>query len=88
MQKKENQEDIKADLKHDSMRFSAATDGEDKLDRDDAGYEEEDISAEELELLADDPVETDSLVDETIMPEEDWTDDLPDNEEEKDENIR
>ena len=88
MKKQEHTEaDIKPDLKHDTMEFSAATDGDDKLDIDDATYEEEGINAEELDALEDDPlteaialneVETDSQADPDKMPEEDWTDDLED----------
>ena len=99
--KKENQNEpknIKTDLKHDTMEFSAATDGEDKLDIDDEGYEEEEISPEELEILDDDDeneaaalvnVENELTVDDDYLPDEDWTKDLPDNspgdEEENDE---
>ncbi len=95
--KKENKnisQDVKTDLKHDTMEFSAATDGEDKLDIDDPTYTEEDITAEELDTLEEDKpddlgyalnsVETDRLQDEDNLPEEDWTKDLPDNEEESD----
>jgi len=94
---KRNEEDIKPDLKHDNMDFSASTEGDDKLDTDDDTYEEEDISAEELEMLSDNPeneaaaltaVETDRLTDDSILPEEDWTEDLPDNDEDEEENIR
>ena len=84
---KQNQpKDVKTDLKHDTMEFAASTDGEDKLDIDDAGYEEEEISPEELEILDDaDENEAAALVnmeneltlDEDLLPEEDWTDDLP-----------
>lgn len=92
--KKTDEEDIKPDLKHDTMEFSAATDGEDKLDIDDERYEEEGINAEELEALNDDPaieavalneVETALQADPDILPEEDWTDDLADTEDEEDE---
>src|SRR5882757_10850805 len=86
----DTEKDIKTDLKHDTMEFSAATDGDDQLDTDDATYEEEDISAGELDNLEDDTfdeqaaaldsVETDRLEDDDILPEEDWTDDLPDEE--------
>lgn len=87
MKKKSTEEDIKTDLKHDSMEFAATTDGDDILDTDDDTYEEEGINAEELDALEDDPdneaaalnaTETDLQADEDIMPEEDWTDDLPD----------
>lgn len=88
MEKKRPSEDVKPDLKHDSMDFAASTDGDDALDIDDATYEEEGITAEELELLEDDPeneaaalnaVELDREADDSILPEEDWTEDLPDN---------
>ena len=95
--KKENQKtpkDIKTDLKHDTMEFSASTDGEDRLDIDDAGYEEEEISPEELEILDDADeneaaalvnVENELTADVDYLPEEDWTkdleDDLPEDEE-------
>jgi hypothetical protein len=89
-----NADETKTDLKHDTMEFSAATDGDDKLDTDDARYEEEGISAEELDLLEDAPfdeeaaalnsAETDRLVDEDNLPEEDWVDDVDlDDEDEK-----
>jgi len=78
--KKENQEEPKPDLRHDTMEFSAASDGDDKLDIDDERYEEEEISAEELEILEDeDPdtqeaalnsVETDSEADDDLIFEE------------------
>jgi hypothetical protein len=81
-------EDIKTDLKHDTMDFSAPTDGEDALDTDDERYEEDGISADELELLEGAPddeeaaalnsVEMDLQTDEDILPEEDWVDDIED----------
>lgn len=82
----ENPGDVKTDLKHDTMNFSAATDGDDILDTDDESYEEEDISADELEVLEGVPedeevaalntVEMDLQTDEDILPEEDWIDDI------------
>jgi hypothetical protein len=92
MKKKTTEEDIKPDLKHDTMEFSAATDGDDKLDIDDETYEEEGINAEELDAIEDDPdaeaaaldaTETDLAADPDNLPDENWTDDLPDIEEEK-----
>ena len=89
--KQDDQKDIMPDIKHDTMEFSAATDGDDKLDMDDASYEEEEITAEELDVLEDEPdneamalnsVETDRLADEDNLPEEDWIDDVKDNEKE------
>ncbi len=40
--------DIKTDLKHDNMEFSAATDGDDKLDADDFNREDDGITEKEL----------------------------------------
>lgn len=90
MKKKTTDEkDIKPDLKHDTMEFSAATDGDDQLDTDDETYEEEGINADELDALEDDPaieaialneVENDRQADPDNLPEEDWTDDLADDE--------
>lgn len=97
MKKQPAEEDIKPDLKHDTMEFSAATDGDDILDTDDASYEEEGITAEELEAINDDDdneaaalnaEETDRQADEDNLPEEDWVEDLPDNENDTEENIR
>ena len=86
-------EDIRPDLKHDTMEFSAATDGDDVLDTDDSSYEEEGITSEELDALNDsddneaaalNAEETDNLADEDNLPEEDWVEDadLDDNAEE------
>lgn len=86
-------EDTKPDLKHDTMEFSAATDGDDVLDTDDDTYEEEGITAEELDAIDDDDddeaaalnaEETDILADDDNLPEEDWVEDadLDDNAEE------
>ena len=89
--KEKMEDDIKPDLKHDTMEFAASTDGDDKMDTDDATYEEEDITPDELDVLEDEPdneaaalnaAETDRLVDEDNLPEEDWTDDIKDDEEE------
>lgn len=87
MKNKPTKEDIKTDLKHDSMEYAAPTDGDDVLDTDDDAYEEEGINAEELDAITDDAdneaaalnaIETDLKADPDIMPEEDWTEDLPD----------
>lgn len=88
---KENQpkqdEEVKTDLKHDTMEFSAASEGNDKLDIDDEHYEEEAISADELDFLEDDKIEnqaealvtaeTDRQADEDNLPEENWLQDIP-----------
>ena len=95
MKKEKPSNDIKPDLKHDTMEFSAATEGEDKLDTDDAGYEEEGITEEELDAIDDADEneaaaliaeENDFAIDETNLPDEDWTDDLPDTDQEEDNN--
>ena len=91
---KKEEEEIKPDLKHDTMEFSAPSEGKDQLDTDDATYEEEEITPEELETLEDNPdneaaalnaVETDRQVDEDNLPEEDWTDDISDDEADEEE---
>jgi hypothetical protein len=92
MKKEQNPEDNKPDLKHDTMEFSAATDGDDKLDTDDEAYEEEGITEEELDAIDDGDAseaaaliaeENDFEADDSNLPEEDWTDDLPDNDDEE-----
>ena len=93
MKKQLKEEDIKPDLKHDTMEFSASTAGDDKMDTDDATYEEEEITPDELDVLEDEPdneaaalnaAESDRLVDEDNLPEEDWTEDIQDDAEEED----
>lgn len=79
MQDKDKDEaaQLKPDLKHDNMEYSAATDGDDILDQDKESaqqIEDEEITAEELALLEDDALdnqaealntaETDSQADE------------------------
>jgi len=97
MQPKDNN-DIKTDLRHDNMEFSAATDGDDKLDADDFNREEDGISSEELDALDEDnetemaaalnAVEMDRMVDAENLPEESDEDDYYDNNEEKEEQER
>ena len=98
MQPKENK-DIKTDLRHDNMEFSAATDGDDILDADDFNREEDGISSEELDALGEDndlemaaalnAAESDRMVDADNLPEESDEDDYYDNEaEEEKENER
>lgn len=97
MKKEQNSEDIQPDLKHDTMEFSAATDGDDILDTDDASYEEEGITEDELDAIDDEDAneaaaliatQNDFAADETNLPDEDWTDDLPDAGEENDNHHR
>lgn len=89
-----NSKDIKPDLKHDNMEFTASTDGDEVMDTDDPTYEEEGITADELDLIEDEPdneaialtvAQTDRLADEDDLPEEDWTDDLADDDEPEEE---
>ena len=82
-------DEAKTDLRHDTMEFSASTDGDDILDSDTKNLEDDDISADELDFLEEDDefamaaalneVEMERAVDVDNLPEEDWTDDLPDN---------
>jgi hypothetical protein len=98
MKKQDEAADTKTDLKHDTMEFSANTDGDDAMDTDDESYEEEDISADELDAMEDDDddseaaalnaEEIDRLADEDNLPEEDWVEDLPDTGEDNEENQR
>jgi hypothetical protein len=96
-----NNNDIKTDLRHDNMEFSASTDGDDKLDLDDDMLEEDDeISSDELDALENEndfemaaalnAAENDRLTDADNLPEESDEDDYYDNEEveEDDELIR
>ena len=95
MEKKPTGNDESLDLKHDTMEYAAPAEGEDRLDTDDEQYEEEGISAEELEAINDTDdneaaalvaEENDFLSDDSNLPDEDWTDDLPDNQEADDNN--
>ena len=89
-----NTTDTNPDLKHDTLEFAAPTEGEDALDTDDPTYEEEGITAEELDTIEDEPdneaialvaAETDRLIDEDNLPDEDWIDDTEDEEEDDEE---
>jgi len=93
MKKQNKNTDVDPDLKHDTLEFSAPTDGDDALDIDDPTYEEEGITAEELDTIEDEPdneaialaaAENDRIADDDNLPEEDWIDDVED-EDEKDE---
>ena len=83
----DHSDDIKTDLKHDTMEFSANTDGDDKLDLDDNLLEDDGISGEELDYLEENEaemgaalnaVETDRLADADNLPEESDEDDYYD----------
>ncbi len=84
---------IKPDMKHDNMEYAAPTDGDDILDSDSQVAlitEEEQITADELELLLDDDfvnqaeafnsAETDSEVDADNFLNEDEPGEEPENE--------
>jgi hypothetical protein len=97
--KNKDDQEIPADLKHDTMEFAAPTEGEDILNADAERYEPDEISAEELEAINDtEDNEAAALVaeqddfelDETNLPTEDWTDDIEDekDDEDKEENRR
>ena len=88
---KENSENVKTDLKHDTLEFIEPIEETNKpiTDKDiNKKDEEEDITAEELDILetddtdslayALDSVETDVKQDEDNLPDEDWSEDLPD----------
>lgn len=93
MHPKDNK-DIKTDLRHDNMEFSASTDGDDILDADDFNREEDGISSEELDALGEDndtemaaalsAVESDRMLDAENLPEESEEDDYYDNQTEAD----
>lgn len=81
----DNSEETKPDLKHDTMEFSAPTDGDDRLDLDDERREDDGISGEELDALGDDSeddlaaalnaVETDRLADDDYIAEDESDED-------------
>ena len=86
--KKENpQEEIKTDLKHDNLEFTELPDGEEIIESIEEMENDDLIEAEELAALEDDEeneaaaliaTENDLQADVDQLPEEDWTDDLPD----------
>lgn len=100
MKKNESQsEEVKTDLKHDNLDFAEKQDGEEPVEDVSFDFEEDEIAADELDALEDDPdneaaalvaTETDLEADEDQLPEEDWTDDLPepDNEDDEDDHQR
>ena len=77
MDKKKNiePEDIKPDLKHDSMEYSAATDGDDVLDTD-TQREPDEISAEEIDALEDDDLDEQALALEAVEEDRAADDDI------------
>ena len=86
--KKDNlEEEIKTNLKHDNLEFTELSDGEEPIESIEAMEKDDEIHADELEAINEDDdneaaaliaTETDLKADEDQMPEEDWTDDLPD----------
>ena len=86
---KKNENDVKTDLRHDNMEFSASTDGDDRLDQDNDMLEDDDeISGDELDELENEndfemaaalnAAETDRLADSDNLPEESDEDDYYD----------
>ena|ERR1700712_1071503 len=68
-------QDIKPDLKHDSMEYSAATDGDDVLDTD-TQREPDEISAEEIEMLEDDTQDDQALALQSVEQDRQADDDI------------
>lgn len=87
---KTKDEDIKPDLRHDNMEFSASTDGDDLMDIDLHPDEDDGISAEELAEIesagnfekasALNSVETDRQADDDVIFDENDVDEEYDNE--------
>ena len=87
MKKENNEEEIKTDLKHDNLEFTELPDGEEPIESAEDMLKDDEIHADELDAIEDVDdneaaaliaTETDLLADEDQLPEEDWTDDLPD----------
>lgn len=87
MKKENNEEEIKTDLKHDNLEFTELADGEEPIESAEDMLKDDEIHADELDAIEDVDdneaaaliaTETDLLADEDQLPEEDWTDDLPD----------
>ena len=80
-------DELKTDLRHDTMEFSAPTDGDDQLDLDDVTKDDDGISGEELDFLEEDKqleaahmaAESDLPADEDNLPDETEEDDYYDN---------
>lgn len=83
-------EEVKPDLKHDTMEYAAPTEGDDVLDSDNPNREEDEISAEELAYIEDDSfdaqadalnsVETDRQADDDVIFDKDDIDEASDTE--------
>lgn len=96
MEKDKPTNEVKTDLKHDNMEFTTPKDGDVPVGQLDIENEEDEaIMAEELYAIEDDPdneaaalnaTEIDLQADVDILPDEDWTDDLPDKDEDEGEN--
>lgn len=93
MNNEKNDEEIKTDLKHDNLEYTELSDGEEPVANEEYEFEEDEVQADELDALEDDEdneaaalvaTESDLLADEDQLPEEDWTDDLPDTDAEED----
>ena len=84
MQKKDDDlpEDITPDLRHDTMEYAASTEGDDILDTD---TEEEEITADELDVLEDAPEEEQTNALNTVEKDRTLDDDVIFDENDKDE---
>lgn len=87
MKKENTEEEIKTNLKHDNLEFTELSDGEEPIESAEDMLKDDEIHADELDAINDEDdneaaaliaTETDLLADEDQLPEEDWTDDLPD----------
>lgn len=87
MKKENNEEEIKTNLKHDNLEFTELADGVEPIESASDMLKDDEIHADELYAIEDEDdneaaaliaTETDLLADEDQLPEEDWTDDLPD----------
>ncbi len=86
--KKENpEEEVKINLKHDNLEFTELSDGEEPIESVEDMLKDDEIHADELDAINDEDdkeaaaliaTEIDLQADEDQLPEEDWTDDLPD----------
>ncbi|CAN5803106.1 hypothetical protein BH11BAC4_BH11BAC4_08890 [soil metagenome] len=103
MKKSEEQHNgsVKPDLKHDTMEYAASTDGDDILDMDkenEQEIEDEDITADELELLEEgsiddqaaalNSVETDRRADDDLIFDEADIEENYEDENEEEQHVR
>jgi len=83
----DNNENIKPDLKHDTMEYAASTDGDDILDIDtetEQDIEDEEISAAELDLLEDDETDGQAAALDSVETDRNADDDVNFDKEDRD----